>query len=75
MSRASASIRSFSHSLRICSSGAATRTYIPDFIAIDMAGVHWVIEGKADSETSAVTVLARRDAAAAWIDAVKSSGQ
>ena len=32
------------------STGAATRTYIPDFIVIDNAGVHWVVEGKADGE-------------------------
>ncbi len=56
------------------STGAATRIYIPDFIVIDDAGVHWVVEGKADGEMSDVTVLAKRDAAAAWIDAVKSSG-
>jgi type III restriction enzyme len=56
------------------STGAATRTYIPDFIVIDDAGVHWVVEGKADGEMSDVTVLAKRDAAAAWIDSVKSSG-
>jgi type III restriction enzyme len=56
------------------STGAATRTYIPDFIVIDDAGVHWVVEGKADGEMSNVTVLAKRDAAAGWIDTVKSSG-
>jgi type III restriction enzyme len=56
------------------STGAATRTYIPDFIVIDNAGVHWVVEGKADGEMSDVTVLAKRDAAKDWLGVVNNSG-
>jgi type III restriction enzyme len=56
------------------STGAASRMYIPDFIVIGEDGVYWIVEGKADSEMSDVTVLAKRDAAVAWIDVVKSSG-
>jgi type III restriction enzyme len=55
--------------------GAAQRNYIPDFIVIDEQAVHWVVEGKADGEMSDVIVLAKRDAAVEWVDAVKTSGK
>lgn len=53
--------------------GAIQRTYMPDFIAIDDAGVHWVVEGKADSEMTDPVVIAKRDAARAWVNAVNAS--
>ena len=53
--------------------GAANRTYTPDFIVVDTGGVHWVVEGKADSEMADPVVIAKRDAAKAWVDAVNSS--
>lgn len=53
--------------------GAITRTYTPDFIAIDDAGVHWIIEGKADSDMTDPVVIAKRDAAKAWVNVVNAS--
>jgi type III restriction enzyme len=56
------------------STGATTRSYIPDFVVIDTEGTHWVVEAKADSEMSDVIVLAKRDAAVAWVNVVNASG-
>ncbi|MET8433680.1 DEAD/DEAH box helicase family protein [Streptomyces sp900116325] len=53
--------------------GAIQRQYEPDFVVIDDVGTYWLIEGKADSEMSNVTVLAKRDAARAWISTVNGS--
>ena len=57
------------------STGAATRTYIPDFIVLDGEGTHWVVEGKADGEMTDAIVLAKRDAAVAWVNTVNTSGK
>jgi len=56
-------------------SGAGTRTYYPDFIVIDEPGVYWIVEGKRDDEMTSDVVLAKRDAAAAWVKTVNTSGQ
>lgn len=53
--------------------GAIQRDYEPDFIVIDDDGTHWIVEGKADSEMTNPTVLAKADAAKAWIAAVNAS--
>jgi len=53
--------------------GAVQREYEPDFIVIDDAGVHWIVEGKADAEMTTSVVLAKRDAAQAWAAAVNAS--
>lgn len=53
--------------------GAVSRYYVPDFIVIDTDGVHWVVEGKADSEMTDPVVIAKADAAAAWVRAVDAS--
>jgi type III restriction enzyme len=53
--------------------GAIQRTYMPDFIVIDDGGVHWIVEGKADSEMTDTIVIAKRDAARAWVNAVNAS--
>lgn len=42
------------------------RTYTPDFIAIDVDGVHWLIETKSDKEAKNVDVIAKREAAVEW---------
>ncbi len=55
-------------------SGAGTRTYIPDFVVIDEQGIYWIVEGKRDDEMSNDVVLAKRDAAAAWVRTVNTSG-
>jgi len=52
--------------------GAVQRTYLPDFIAIDEAGTHWIIEGKADSEMNDPVVVAKRDAAREWVKTVNA---
>ncbi len=55
-------------------SGAGTRTYYPDFIVIDEPGTYWIVEGKRDDEMTSDVVLAKRDAAAAWVKTVNNSG-
>jgi len=52
--------------------GVAQRTYEPDFIVIDDEGTHWIVEGQADTEMTSAVVLARRDAAKAWVSAVNA---
>jgi type III restriction enzyme len=53
--------------------GAIQREYEPDFIVIDEADTHWIVEGKSDAEMNSPIVLAKRDAATAWVAAVNSS--
>lgn len=43
-----------------------TKAYNPDFVALDTAGVHWVIEGKADDTAADPAVLAKQKAAINW---------
>lgn len=52
--------------------GSGQREYMPDFIVIDDAGVQWIVEGKADSEMTDENVLAKRDAARAWVQTVNA---
>lgn len=56
-------------------SGAVQRQYEPDFIVIDAEGVHWIVEGKRDSEMTSPIVIAKRDAAAAWVNTVNASDE
>jgi type III restriction enzyme len=53
--------------------GAIQREYEPDFIVIDEADTHWIVEGKSDVEMTSTVVLAKRDAAIAWVAAVNAS--
>jgi type III restriction enzyme len=53
--------------------GAIQREYEPDFIIIDDADIHWIVEGKSDAEMTSQVVLAKRDAAIAWVTAVNAS--
>ncbi|CAM8656463.1 SF2_C_EcoAI-like domain containing protein [Acidimicrobiia bacterium] len=53
--------------------GAIQREYEPDFIVIDDDGVHWIVEGKSDKEMTDPTVIAKTDAARAWVTTVNSS--
>ena len=46
---------------------AIQRQYEPDFIVIDGQGTYWIVEGKADSEMTSNTVIAKRDAARDWV--------
>ncbi|MGE9781967.1 DEAD/DEAH box helicase [Janibacter sp. G368] len=60
--------------LRIAyTTGSVARHYIPDFLAIDDAGVHWVLEAKADSEMTDAIVVAKADAASQWVRTVNAS--
>lgn len=52
--------------------GAIQKTYEPDFIVIDDQDTHWVIEGKADSEMTSQVVIAKREAAQAWVNTVNA---
>lgn len=53
--------------------GAIQRDYMPDFIVIDDQGTNWIVEGKADVEMSSPVVLAKADAARAWVATVNAS--
>jgi len=53
--------------------GAVQRIYEPDFIVIDDTGVHWIVEGKRDKDMTDPIVIAKRDAAAAWVSTVNTS--
>ena len=53
--------------------GAITKQYEPDFIVIDDAGTHWIVEGKSDAEVANPVVLAKRDAAREWVSTVNGS--
>lgn len=52
----------------------AENNYNPDLLAIDKSGTHWIIEIKADRDASNEEVLAKRQAALAWSNAVSESG-
>jgi type III restriction enzyme len=53
--------------------GAIQREYEPDFIVIDEAGTHWIVEGKSDGEMNNPVVASKADAAHAWVSAVNAS--
>ena len=55
--------------------GAIQRQYEPGFIVIEEAGVHWIVEGKRDSEMTAPVVISKRDAAAAWVKTISASSE
>lgn len=52
------------------SMGAFGRQYEPDFVVVDEDRVHWVVEGKRDSEMTSPVVEAKRDAAREWLRVV-----
>jgi type III restriction enzyme len=47
--------------------------YNPDFVALDQAGINWLIEVKADNDMQAETVQGKRAAARAWAKRVSFS--
>jgi type III restriction enzyme len=51
------------------------RRYYPDFIAIDINGVYWLIEGKSDDSADRVDVRARAAAAEEWARFVVDDGR
>jgi type III restriction enzyme len=53
--------------------GAIQREYMPDFIVIDDQGTNWIVEGKADTEMTNPVVMAKADAARAWVATVNAS--
>lgn len=48
------------------------REYNPDFIAIDRADVHWIIETKMNKEMSSADVQGKREAARRWANYVNA---
>lgn len=48
--------------------------YFADFIAIDSAKVHWLIEGKSDDAANSADVVAKREAAENWVKEVNDAG-
>jgi type III restriction enzyme len=66
--------------LRIYTNGPAfipteDGNYFPDFIALDKAGAHWVIEGKSDKNANDADVLRKREAAEKWARSVNDSDE
>ncbi|ODB79608.1 hypothetical protein A8711_24080 [Micromonospora sp. II] len=49
--------------------------YYPDFVAIDVDGTHWLIEGKADKDVQRVDVQAKKAAAEEWARFVNDDGR
>jgi type III restriction enzyme len=49
--------------------------YFPDFIAVDTAGVQWLIEGKSDHDVQRRDVEAKRAAAEEWARFVNDDGR
>jgi type III restriction enzyme len=49
--------------------------YNADFIVIETSGNSWVVEVKADNQMTSDEVLAKREAAKRWVNAVNDSGQ
>lgn len=45
--------------------------YFPDFIVLDKAGEHWLVEAKADKDVLDPTVVHKRERAEAWARAVQ----
>ena len=50
-------------------------SYFPDFIALDTAGVYWLIEGKSDKNALDADVLRKREAAENWARFVRDKGE
>src|SRR3972149_2443979 len=44
--------------------------YNPDFVVIESAGTHWVVEVKMDKEMESDSVIGKRDAAKRWANYV-----
>ncbi|MGH9175518.1 MAG: hypothetical protein ACRD1H_14225, partial [Vicinamibacterales bacterium] len=51
---------------------ATGRNYHPDFVAIDLAGRHWLIEVKMDKEMPSAEVRGKREAARRWANHVSA---
>ncbi len=49
-----------------------TRAYNPDFIVVDSANLHWVVEGKSDDSAKDADVVAKSEAARHWANHVTS---
>ncbi|MBP2369715.1 type III restriction enzyme [Pseudonocardia parietis] len=66
--------------LRIYTNGSAfiptaDGNYFPDFVALDTAGVYWVIEGKSDKNSNDADVLRKKEAAEHWARSVRDADQ
>lgn len=62
--------------LRISTTGPAfiptsDGNYFPDFIALDIAGVYWLVEGKSDKNAADADVLRKRQSAEHWARSVR----
>jgi type III restriction enzyme len=54
---------------------SAGQEYNPDFIVLDRARTHWVVEVKMDKEMSSEDVKGKREAARRWANYVNANGQ
>jgi type III restriction enzyme len=54
---------------------SAGQEYHPDFIVLDAAGTHWVVEVKMDKEMSTEDVKGKREAARRWANYVNADAQ
>ena len=48
-------------------SGAIQSEYEPVLIVIDDVGIHWIVDGNADADTTNPISLAKGDASKAWV--------
>jgi type III restriction enzyme len=53
--------------------GAMSKEYRPDLVLIDEEGKHWIVEGKANKDMTDPIVLAKSDAAKAWVSTVNNA--
>lgn len=53
----------------------ADREYNPDFIAVDRAGIHWIVEAKMDKEMASADIQGKRVAAQKWSNYVSAGGK
>lgn len=52
---------------------ADTQRYFPDFLVLDIDGINWVVEAKADTSIANPDVLAKKAASLAWVDDVNEA--
>ncbi|HYZ79071.1 MAG TPA: hypothetical protein VE596_17025 [Gaiellaceae bacterium] len=48
------------------------REYNPDFVAVEVGGVHWLVESKMDKEMESADVAGKENAALRWASHVSS---
>lgn len=52
----------------------ADGNYFPDFVALDVDGIYWLIEGKSDKNANDADVLRKKEAAEHWARSARDDG-